>query len=85
MEIVARIAGWFDLIIFATMKIFEFLVIFTILTTINSVIISDLSPVYTTFVVHYPESKLKGDLYIRGDNCNLTWTKGVKINHTATN
>jgi hypothetical protein len=41
---------------------------------------------YTSFHVHYPDNHLKGKaLFIRGDNCNLTWNKGVALEHTGTN
>lgn len=44
------------------------------------------APVYTTFVVYYPDINLdSSQIYLRGDNCNLTWNKGVKLNHSATN
>ena len=40
---------------------------------------------YTTFKVHYPESKLKGrTIYLRGDSCNLTWSKGVPMASSGT-
>lgn len=42
--------------------------------------------VFTTFTGYYPDSALAGQkIYIRGDNCNLTWTKGVELNRTAAN
>lgn len=42
--------------------------------------------VYTTFVVRYPDTKLRNGLvYLRGDHCNLTWNKGLLLNHSATN
>jgi hypothetical protein len=41
---------------------------------------------YTTFEVYYPDSKLNnGKVFLRGDNCNLTWTKGLLMNKTSTN
>jgi len=42
--------------------------------------------VFTTFVAYYPDANLAGQkLYIRGDGCNLTWTKGIVLNQTAPN
>jgi hypothetical protein len=42
--------------------------------------------VFTTFVGYYPDANLGGQkIYIRGDNCNLTWTKGMVLNKTGTN
>lgn len=42
--------------------------------------------VYTLFTAYYPSANLGGQkIYIRGDNCNLTWTKGVVMNQTAPN
>ena len=41
---------------------------------------------YTTFRVHYPDIHLKGKIvYLRGDNCNLTWNKGVILSQSASN
>lgn len=38
------------------------------------------SSVYTKFTAYYPDNKiLKSSLYLRGDNCNLTWNKGVPM------
>lgn len=35
----------------------------------------------------YPDSKLNSNdvLYIRGDNCGMTWNKGFKLIHSAKN
>ena len=35
--------------------------------------------VYTVFTVYYPESKVMvgQKIYLRGDNCNMSWTKGL--------
>lgn len=42
--------------------------------------------VYTIFASYYPDTNLGGHLiYIRGDGCNLTWSKGVPLNRTAAN
>lgn len=42
--------------------------------------------VYTIFTGYYPDANLGGQLiYIRGDGCNLTWSKGVPLNHTGAN
>ncbi len=42
--------------------------------------------VYTIFASYYPDANLAGQtIYIRGDGCNLTWTKGVPLNRTAAN
>jgi len=56
-----------------------------ILSTALSFLIQN-GAVYTTFTVYYPDSNLNGQkIYLRGDNCNLTWNKGVLLNRTATN
>ena len=42
--------------------------------------------VYTTFTAYYPDSNLGGKkIFIRGDSCNLTWNKGIELNHTSSN
>ncbi len=42
--------------------------------------------VYTTFVGYYPDTNLNNSvIYIRGDGCNLTWIKGVKLTKTGVN
>jgi hypothetical protein len=42
--------------------------------------------VYTVFASYYPDGNLGGQtIYMRGDGCNLTWTKGVPLNRTAPN
>ena len=42
--------------------------------------------VYTTFVGYYPDNTLNNSaIYIRGDACNLTWTKGIKLTKTGPN
>jgi hypothetical protein len=42
--------------------------------------------VYTTFIGYYPDENLAGQkIFIRGDGCNLTWTKGVALNKTGVN
>lgn len=42
--------------------------------------------VFTTFVAYYPDDHLAAQkIFIRGDGCNLTWSKGVVLNKTAVN
>jgi len=44
------------------------------------------STVYTEFRVYYPYSHLKGRaINLRGDNCNLTWSRGVLLEHSGPN
>ena len=57
-----------------------------LLITISLSFIITPNAVYTTFVGYYPDENLSGQkIYIRGDGCNLTWTKGVPLNKTGAN
>lgn len=41
---------------------------------------------YTTFEVYYPDAHLSNaKVYLRGDNCNLTWNQGILLNKTSSN
>jgi len=59
-----------------------------LITTVTSFLIqrNQLNAVFTTFTIYYPDSNLNTQkIYLRGDNCNLTWNLGVLLNHTAAN
>ncbi len=41
---------------------------------------------YTIFNIYFPQDKINNSkLYLRGDNCNLTWSKGALLNQTSNN
>lgn len=60
------------------------LLLLAISTTLSFLIQSN--AIFTTFTVYYPDTNLNAQkIYLRGDNCNLTWNKGVLLNHTSPN
>lgn len=52
----------------------------------NPLIRQNIKATYTTFKIYYPEANLVdgSQIYLRGDNCNLTWTKGVPVKKIGT-
>ena len=64
------------------------IVLVILFTTVTSFVIQSdrVNAVFTTFTVYYPDSNLDFQkIYLRGDNCNLTWNLGLLLNHTAAN
>ena len=77
-------------IIFRTMcnqdRIINRLALFFCLLSIALGFTLQQNALYTTFTVYYPDNNLNGlKIYLRGDSCNLTWTKGALLNHSAPN
>lgn len=46
----------------------------------------EISSKITNFIALYPEDKIGASgLYLRGDNCNLAWNKGVAMKKVSAN
>ena len=66
--------------------IYQFILIVSFLVLQGSAVVMEANALYTTFSVYYPDANLDSQkIYIRGDNCNFTWNKGLVLNHTSAN
>lgn len=66
--------------------IYQIILILSILVLHGEAVIMESNALYTTFSVYYPDASLNNEkIYIRGDNCNFTWNKGIVMNHTSPN
>ncbi len=68
-----------------TLFLIAFTTIFCSCFQINQSPSHHLNAVYTVFTALYPQSNLtaSSQIFLRGDNCNLNWNKGVSLKKTG--